>query len=124
MNYRLTAYILGQIAVITAAFMLVPFAMTFGYGEYAHGTPFAFGITIGVLLLVGVPCIILKPKDSSIRARGGFVIVALAWICMSVFGALPFRISGAIPNFIDCIFETVLSLTSRLCPKACFSGAA
>lgn len=112
MNYRLTAYILGQIAVVTAAFMLVPFVMTFGYGEYEYNTPLAFGVTIGVLLLVGIPCIILKPKDSSIRARGGFVIVALAWICMSVFGALPFRISGAIPNFIDCLFETVSGFTT------------
>lgn len=112
MNYRLTAYILGQIAVITAAFMLVPFAMTFGYGEYEYNTPLAFGVTIGVLLLVGIPCVVLKPKDSSIRARGGFVIVALAWICMSVFGALPFRINGAIPNFIDCLFETVSGFTT------------
>ena len=40
-------------------------------------------------------------------AREGFVTVALSWILMSLFGAIPFVISGSIPNFFDAFFETV-----------------
>ena len=45
-------------------------------------------------------------------AKEGFVIVALAWIALSVFGALPFWISGAVPDYIDCFFETVSGFTT------------
>lgn len=46
-----------------------------------------------------------------IYAREGLVIVALAWVLMSVFGALPFIISGDIP-FCGCLFETVSGFTT------------
>ena len=39
-------------------------------------------------------------------------MVALAWIFMSIFGGLPFYISGDIPRFVDCIFETVSGFTT------------
>ena len=60
MNYRMTAYILGSIAVITAGLMLVPFIMTFGYHEDYASTTFAFGLTIAILLAIGIPCIVKK----------------------------------------------------------------
>ena len=48
-----------------------------------------------------------KPKNNSIYAKEGLVIVALSWITLSIFGALPFWLSGAIPSYIDALFETV-----------------
>ena len=53
-----------------------------------------------------------KPQTRKIYAREGFVIVSLSWILMSLFGALPFVISGAIPSFVDALFETVSGFTT------------
>ena len=112
MNYRMTAYILGSIAVITAGLMLVPFIMTFGYHEDYASTTFAFGLTIAILLAIGIPCIVKKPKNTHITSSCGFVTVALAWIMMSVVGAVPLCASGVMPDFIDCIFEMVSGFTT------------
>jgi trk system potassium uptake protein TrkH len=53
-----------------------------------------------------------KPKDSVLYAREGFVIVSLSWILLSLFGAIPFCISGTIPNYLDALFETVSGFTT------------
>ena len=52
------------------------------------------------------------PKNTKIYARDGLAIVALVWVLMSVFGALPFVISGEIPSFADAFFETVSGFTT------------
>jgi len=110
MNYKMTVYILGQIALIMAVFMLIPFIIALAGVE--SQTPLAFGVTIGFLVLFGLVCMAFKPTDTTFNVRGGFLIVALAWISFSLFGCLPFFISGAIPNFIDCLFETVSGFTT------------
>ena len=51
-------------------------------------------------------------KRGEFLARSGFVTVALAWIAISLFGALPFWLSGAIPHFVDSLFETVSGFTT------------
>ena len=91
MNYRMTAHILGQLALFIAGFMLVPFIIALVNGE---NTLLAFGVTIGGLTALGCVSLFSKPKDTSFNARGGFLIVALAWIGFSVVGCLPFFISG------------------------------
>ena len=45
-------------------------------------------------------------------AREGFVTVGLVWISMSLLGALPFVLSGDIPNYLDAVFETVSGFTT------------
>ena len=54
----------------------------------------------------------VKPKNKSMFIREGFVIVGLAWIVMSLFGALPFTLSGEIPHYIDALFETISGFTT------------
>ena len=53
-----------------------------------------------------------KPENSTIYGKEGFIIIASAWILWSVFGAIPFYISGAIPSYIDALFETVSGFTT------------
>ena len=108
MNTRMLGYLLGIILLIEAILLLFPMAVALIYGESVM--PF-FG-TIGILLLLSLPAILTKPKNTRIYARDGFVCVAAAWILLSVFGALPFVFSGAIPNFISALFETASGLTT------------
>ena len=60
-----------------------------------------------LLLSIGAPLSFIKTKDKAIFAKEGFVIVALSWIILSLVGAMPFVISGEIPNYVDALFETV-----------------
>ena len=108
MNYRMIGYLLGAILMIEAALLILPASVALGYGEDI----IPFLITIGILVVISLPNIIFKPKNKRIFARDGFITVAAGWILLSVFGALPFVISGAIPNYIDAFFETVSGLTT------------
>lgn len=112
MNYRMTAYMLGQILLIVAGFLLVPLILTFAFGETGTRTPLAFGVTIASMVAVGTPFIVKKPKNTDIRAKGGFLTVALAWILLSLFGAMPFAISGYFGNYVDSLFEIVSGFTT------------
>ena len=98
MNYRMIAYLLGLIILIEAVFLFFPLLVALIYGE-TTGT--AFLLTIGCALLISFILTAMKPKKRVLYAKEGFVVVALAWIFMSAFGALPFVISGDIPHFVD-----------------------
>ena len=104
MNYSIIRRTLGWILLFEAIFFLVPLVTAIVYWEDAF---FSFLIAMIICGLLGWACIAKRPQNNSIYAKEGFVIVALSWITLSVFGALPFVFSGSIPNFIDALFETV-----------------
>lgn len=108
MNYRMIRYLLGIILLIEAVLMVLPASVALIYGESV--VPFL--VTIAMLLIISLPAVLFKPKNKRIFAKDGFVVVASAWILMSAFGALPFFLDGAIPNFIDAFFETVSGFTT------------
>ena len=109
MNFRMIKNILGWILIFEAAFMLIPLITAAIYWEDVF---FSFLITIGICLLVGFLCIWKKPANKTLYSREGFVIVSASWIVLSLFGALPFFISGEIPSYIDAFFEIVSGLTT------------
>ena len=102
------AYIIGRILLTEAALLVLPLLVTFLYGE----SPVPFLIPILLLALCGGAMGWKKPKSTALYARDGLAVVALAWICMSLFGALPFVLSGDIPNYVDAFFETVSGFTT------------
>lgn len=109
MNFRMIAYIVGQIVRVEGILMLPALAVGLIYGEdvlAAFLIPAALSIGMGTLLAIK------KPENTSIFAKEGFVTVGLSWIIMSVIGALPFVIDGCIPSFIDALFETVSGFTT------------
>ncbi|MBR5240010.1 MAG: TrkH family potassium uptake protein [Clostridia bacterium] len=103
MNYRLIFHTLGWVISFEGICMLLPFACALGFLEQ---NPFIFLICMGICLLVGIPLTLIRPKEKSMFAKEGFVIVALSWIFLSIFGALPFFLSREIPLFSDALFET------------------
>ena len=109
MNYKMIRNILGWILIFEAGFMVVPLLTAAIYWEKSF---FAYLISIAICLVIGVLFIIRKPKDRTLYARDGFVIVALSWIVLSAFGALPFVFSREIPNYIDALFETASGFTT------------
>ena len=103
-------HVLGRIFMVEAALLLPPSIVAVIYGEWS--CLFAFVVTAVGLAVLGLVLGLRSPANSAIYAREGLVIVALAWVLMSVFGALPFIISGDIPFFVDAFFETVSGFTT------------
>ena len=112
MNYRLTAYVLGELTLIVGALMCIPMFMAIGFHEY--NTILAYGITIAITVVLGAIGLVLRPAQNqrNLRPQSGFVMCGLAWILLAFIGALPYRISGAIPNYIDALFETISGFTT------------
>ncbi len=108
MNRKMIFRVLGLIMFCLCALLAVPAAVALIYGESAR----PFLITIAVSAAVGGVFMLFKPENDVIYAKEGFVIVALGWILMSLFGALPFVISREIPSYIDAVFETASGLTT------------
>lgn len=75
-------------------------------------TVMAFLLPILLLAVLGTILSCKPPKDKRIYARDGFFIVTASWLLMSLFGCIPFLISGEIPGFIDAFFETVSGFTT------------
>lgn len=80
-------------------------------GEGASWTSFLFTIIIQVVF-AGTLLLVFKPKDKRLYARDGFMIVGLSWIIISIFGAIPFWLSGSIESYIDALFETISGFTT------------
>ena len=104
MNYRMIANILGWLMIFESLFMAVPALTALIYWESAFW-PF-FG-TAMFCLAAGVLITRKKPQNTTLYSREGFVIVSLSWIVLSLFGAVPFVLTGTIPSFVDALFEAV-----------------
>ena len=102
-------HVLGQILLIEAALMLLPCitALCFGEAQIKY-----FLVTMGLLALTGGLFILLPVTDRRIYYKDGFAIVSIGWVVMSLFGALPFYLSGEIPSYLDALFETVSGFTT------------
>lgn len=105
-------FVLGEIAIIIGALMCIPLFMAVGLHE--DTTILAFGIAVGVCLVIGIVGIIVRPpKDKrDMRTTSGFAMCGLFWIFIALISAIPFRVSGYIPNYIDALFETISGYTT------------
>lgn len=108
MNYRMIFRVLGAILLCLAGLMLLPLVAGLCYGENVLN----FAVSAAVAAGLGVLLRLVRQRDSRLFARDGFAIVGLGWALMALIGALPFVISGSIPNYIDAVFETVSGLTT------------
>ena len=110
MNYRLIVRLLGAILLLEALTMLPALVIAMVYGE---GDAMALLVSMVITAVFALPTqLFFRPEEKNLRAREGFVIVALAWVLLSAFGALPFVLSGVLPNYIDALFETVSGFTT------------
>lgn len=109
MNYSMVCYILGKVLKMEGVVMLLPALVGAIYQEKSG---WSFLIIAAVCYLLGTLIGLWKCKDKSFYALEGYATVALSWILMSAFGALPFFISGEIPSYVDALFETISGFTT------------
>ena len=109
MNFRLITRYLGYVLLCEAILMLIPLITAIA----VKGTDVDdFAISIIITVMTGGALISVRPSGGIVHPREGVAIVSLSWITISLFGALPFYLSGEIPGFTDCLFETVSGFTT------------
>ncbi|MBQ8030101.1 MAG: TrkH family potassium uptake protein, partial [Butyrivibrio sp.] len=110
MNYSMVRYVLLRLLGVMGVLMVLPLVVALIYSEYDSAV--CFFILAVVLALTGYLGTLKKPSNTVMFAREGFAITAVAWIFMSLVGAIPFVVTGTIPNYIDACFETVSGFTT------------
>ena len=111
MNRKMVFRIFGRIAALEGLLLLFPAVVSLIYGEFRAMWTF-IAVAAGAALAGFLLMRFIKPNNSLIYAKEGFATVAVVWVGMSVIGALPFVISGEIPDFVDALFETVSGFTT------------
>lgn len=109
MNYSILKYILGYVLKIEATFMLLPCVTSLIYHE-KEGC--YFFLVACVCMLLGVLMTYRKPKNTVFYLKEGCLATSLSWIILSLFGAIPFWISGEIPQWENALFETISGFTT------------
>ena len=111
MNYKIMGRFLAMILMGEAVFMLPALGISIMDGT-SHVT-LAFLISIAVILAVaGGLTLITRRASGRFFAKEGLFCVGSSWIVMSLFGCLPFCLSGEIPHFVDALFEMVSGFTT------------
>jgi len=110
-NIKQVINLIGFFLVLEGLFMLLGLPFSFYYHEERpYSLLFSFLITSGTGGIIWFSTH-NKIKDT-INKREGFLVVSLTWVFISVFGTLPFIISGAIPSFTDAFFESMSGFTT------------
>ena len=111
MNYKMIGKILALILGTCAVFMLPALFISLGVSALSAVKGFAISIAVtgGVAALLGL---LSRGAKKDFFTGEGMACVGLGWVLMSLFGSLPFVISGEIPRFIDALFETVSGFTT------------
>lgn len=107
-NIKLILKTLGKIYLIQAGYMALSLLVAIYYGD-----PLSyFLIPMGLLVATSLPLMKLKVKNTIFTAKDGLVAVALIWLTMSLFGAIPYAIQGGFGTLIDCLFESASGFTT------------
>ena len=110
LNIRAVVYTLGILLLFLGGALLLPMGVGLWYGEAAWS---AFAITAVVSMLLGGVSWTLRERDEhELQIRDGFAIVALAWVILSLVGAIPFVLSGSVVSYTDAFFETMSAFTT------------
>ncbi len=104
MYYRIVLRILGLLLIFLGGAMLLPLPFSFYYGD---GDYVALLISSGISLTFGMLAFLQSPRKRDLRPKEGFAVVTLGWVTFSLFGSLPYMLSGTIPSFTDAFFETM-----------------
>ena len=109
MNYSMLVYILGSVIKIEGIFLALPSITAVLYQEKCL---WAFLVTMISCLAIGIGLTWKKPSNMAFYSKEGFLAVSLSWVFLSIFGCIPFVISGEISSFTDALFETISGFTT------------
>ncbi|MBR1877473.1 MAG: TrkH family potassium uptake protein [Paludibacteraceae bacterium] len=109
-NWRIVFKTMGVLTTLEALFMLVPTVAAWWYHEADLGAWVVSSLITWLsswwMLLAG------RNAEKRVGEREGYVIVATVWVVYSLFGLLPYWLSGALPSLTDAWYETMAGFTT------------
>lgn len=111
MQFAIIARVLGALLMMFSLTLLVPIGASLWFHDNNHFTfLLGFGITFGAGMALWLP---VRSHRADLRTRDGFLITALFWLVLGLFGALPLYFSeGLSITVTDAIFESLSGLTT------------
>lgn len=111
MNWPYIQYLIGRLLMVLAVLMLPSILVAVIY-QNSIDIINAFLISMIITFITGKLMSWRRPDKDIFYARKGFVLVSMSWFLISIFGALPFYISGTVNSFVDALFESVSGFTT------------
>ncbi|HUX22693.1 MAG TPA: TrkH family potassium uptake protein, partial [Spirochaetia bacterium] len=112
MRIQTVLRILAVLLLIVSVFLILPILVALLYQEYS--IVWSFLAPLGLVWVICVPLVLLTARaaGTTISSKGGYLLVTSGWILSAAFSALPFVLSGVIPNYTDAFFETMSGYTT------------
>jgi trk system potassium uptake protein TrkH len=111
MHAGLVARTAALLVLLVSAFMLFPVVFAVYYGELSMLPHFLVPI-MSAAVSCGIVLLLTRRSSKSLSPRDAFLLVSLSWLLSALLGALPFRLSGAVPRYVDAFFETMSGFTT------------
>lgn len=109
-DIKMVVRIISYLMLIEAGFLIISSMVSLGYGENDY---LDFLFAAGCETFLACAGILFTPKNSTeMGKREGYLVVSLVWIIFSLFGMLPFYMSGASRSITDAFFETMSGFTT------------
>uniref|UniRef100_UPI004049207F TrkH family potassium uptake protein n=1 Tax=Fulvivirga sp. TaxID=1931237 RepID=UPI004049207F len=109
-NFKQIASFSGLLLIINGIFMFLCLPFSIYYDEPIY----PLGLSGLITLLTGATIWFINRKNQNkeLKKKDGYLVVIVGWLTMSMFGTLPFLLSGEISNFTDAFFETISGFTT------------
>ena len=108
-NYKTVFFTLGILQIILGIFMLIPIIVQFLYKELDSSF---FGASIITIVFGTLFFLSNLDHDKRLNLQQAFLLTALSWVSIAVFGSLPFFFSGENFSFTNAFFESMSGITT------------
>jgi trk system potassium uptake protein TrkH len=108
-NFRVIARVFSQVIIIEGLFMMLAAAVSFFYNENAGPIMLSAIITTVTGVLVFTP---LRNEERLTGNKEGYIVLTGFWLILSLFGTLPYLLSGSVISFTDAFFESMSGFTT------------
>lgn len=109
MNYKRIVSTLGVILIFIGISMLLPIVWSLYYGEHDW---YVFLLSSAATYFTGLAAYKLTKKEGNFYNKEAYVVVAFGWFFASLFGAIPYLLTGTFTSFADAFFETMSGFTT------------
>lgn len=109
MNTSVIRFILGYVVGFLGLFLMLPIMVALIYHEDVW---IYYAVVAFPCLIIGIINSYFRPKKFVFYLKEGFFCTGASWVALSVIGALPLRLSGEIPHYVDALFEAVSGFTT------------
>ncbi len=108
-NYKTVFFTLGILQIILGASMFVPIIVQFIYSEIDSSF---FGASIVTIVFGALFFLTNIDHDRKVNLQQAFLLTALSWLSVAVFGSLPFIFSSMEMSITDAFFESMSGITT------------